>query len=254
MVDNVKIGIVVVLLLIVGYVLRHLSTDGFFMKTHGVTRFTGIDNPAYGHVYVLDKDDIISNVILDNRIWEEHICRKMADLYVPGTDMLDIGANMGLNTLRMHKIKPITGKAHLFEPQFDCFGALEYNTREMPREIYNLCLSDRYDMLSYSKNQDNVGATSMTNPENNHIKVASIPLDSIRFPNKVSLVKMDVEGAEAHVLKGGRGFFETHKPALIIELLNHNKENMLPVLKDMNYVLVEHLGGEDYLYKHALAM
>ena len=246
---NIRIGIIIAVVVVIGITLRYLSTDNFESK-HAITRFTAVDHPKYGHVYVLDYNDLISHVIIDKGIWEEHICKKMADLYVPGTDMLDVGANMGLNTLMMHKMKPITGKAHLFEPQFDCFTIMEYNTRDIPREVYNLCVSDKYDMLSFNKNLGNVGATSMTRPNTNDVKVAAVPLDSVKFDNKVSLVKMDVEGAEPAVLNGGRNFFETHKPTLVIEILAENLNNTLPVLKDINYVLVEHLGGHDYVYKH----
>ncbi len=249
--NNVKIGIIVVLFLLVGIILRYLSSDGFQFSKHSITRFTPVDHPKYGHVYVLDKDDLISKFVIDKDVWEEGLCRKMADNYVPGTDMVDIGANMGLNTLMMHKFKPVTGKVHLFEPQFDCFSVLEYNTRDIPREIYNLCLSDKYDMLSYNKVGENVGGTSMTqNATSNQIKVAAVPLDTIKFDNKVSLVKLDVEGAERFVLNGGKKFFETHKPALVIEIWEDKRADVIPLLESMNYTMVEKLGGHDFLYKH----
>lgn len=41
----------------------------------------------------------------------------MADLYVPGTDVVDIGCHSALVTLGMHRFKPITGTLHAFEPQ-----------------------------------------------------------------------------------------------------------------------------------------
>ncbi len=250
--NNIRLGLFIALVVIVGIILRGISSDGFQFMKHSISRFTPVDHPKYGHVYVLDTDDLISKFIIDKDVWEEDLCRKMADNYVPGTDMVDIGANMGLNTLLMHKMKPVTGKVHLFEPQFDCFTVLEYNTRDIPREIYNLCLSDTYDMLSYNKVGDNVGGTSMTqNPTVNQIKVAAVPLDTIKFDNRVSLVKIDVEGAERFVLQGGRKFFETHKPALVIEIWEDKRAEVMHVLQSMNYVMVEKLGGHDFLFKHA---
>lgn len=82
--------------------------------------------------------------------------------------------------------------------------------------------------------------------------VATFPLDLFTFPNPVSVVKMDVEGAEEQVLIGGTQFFETHKPMLFIEIWGSKKEAVSALLEKMNYELFEHIGGEDYIYKHRL--
>ena len=96
-------------------------------------------------LYVFDKNDVISSHVLDGKsIWEDHICKKLAENYVAGNDMVDIGANLGLNTLGCNKYNPITGTVHLFEPQSDVFTILNYNTRDLNRQLYNFALSDAY--------------------------------------------------------------------------------------------------------------
>ena len=87
---------------------------------------TYLNHPNYGNIICYDESELISNHLLKNDIWENNICEIMADNYVPNTDILDIGANLGLNSIRMNQIKPITGKIHLFEPQPDTFLMMKF--------------------------------------------------------------------------------------------------------------------------------
>jgi FkbM family methyltransferase len=213
-----------------------------------VKRFTNLNHPTYGDIYVFDENDFISRGVLKGEIWEEPICKKMAELYKEGTDVLDIGANMGLNSLRMSQIKPVSGTFHFFEPQADVFLALDYNTRNMNRKLYNFPLSDKSSVLNFSQDTGNIGATQMIN-EGFNTHVSAQTLDSLQFPKEVSLVKMDVEGSELRVLEGGKLFFEQKKPNLLIEIWGKNKETVFQKLQSMGYSLVEHLGGDDYIFK-----
>ncbi len=80
-----------------------------------------------------------------------------------------------------------------------------------------------------------------------------ITLDSLNIKNPVSLVKIDVEGFENHVLAGGVQFFDLHRPTLFIELWSKTPEKTAAVqaqLDLMGYELNEHIGGDDYVYKH----
>ena len=85
------------------------------------------DHPVYGKVHVFDEVDAISRHVLSNQIWEDYLCDWLASYYKPDTDVLDIGANLGFNSLRMQQIKPISEGCvyHLFEPQHDVFTLLQ---------------------------------------------------------------------------------------------------------------------------------
>ena len=50
----------------------------------------------------------------------------------------------------MNQIKPISPgcKIHLFEPQYDVFSILNYNTKNIPRILYNFALSDKNKILN----------------------------------------------------------------------------------------------------------
>ena len=223
------------------------------ISSFGFQRYNNKKHNVYGDIFTFDDTDHISKYISNNNdIWEEHICQILAQNYVKNTDVLDIGANMGLNSIRMNQINPISSgyKIHFFEPQHDVFSILDYNTRDIPRVLYNFALSDKYKLLNFSKIEDNIGATEMVlTKDNNNINILATNLDSITFERPISLVKLDAEGSEEDVLKGGKLFFEKYKPTLVIEIWDKNKELVMPILSKMNYKQTWNQ-DDDYVFKY----
>jgi FkbM family methyltransferase len=218
----------------------------------GFQRYTKQYHDVYGNIYSFDNSEHISLYISNNQIWEEDICQILANNYIANTDVLDIGANIGLSSIRMNQINPISPgcKFHLFEPQHDVFSILDYNTNTLPRILYNFALSDKEKLLNFSKVSDNIGATEMNILENNNnIHILATKLDNITFERPISVVKMDVEGSEADVLIGGQSFFEKYKPTLVIEIWDKKKNEVLPILSKMNYIQTWNKNA-DYVFKH----
>lgn len=229
-------------------IFKNVNIDAF-----GFQRYNKKLHNVYGDIYTFDNADLISNNISNNNnVWEEHICQLLAKNYVKNTDVLDIGANMGLNSIRMNQINPISPgcKIHFFEPQHDVFSILDYNTKDIPRILYNFALSDSNKLLNFSKKDGNIGGTEMVLTENNNnIHVLATNLDSIIFERPISVVKLDAEGSEADVLNGGRLFFEKYKPTLVIEIWGKNKESIMTILSKMNYKQTWNQ-ADDYIFKY----
>ncbi len=215
-------------------------------------RIRKVTHPSYGEIYIFDdKDAISSSIMSSGKPWEEKLCEVMAENYVPGTDMLDIGANLGLNTIYLNKLKSITGTAHLFEPQSDVFTMLKFNTRNLlSRKLYNITLgSPEPEILSFSQQIDNVGGTNIRTGTKGNVNVAAIPLDLIEFKNPISFVKMDIEGAEYKVLLGAASTLAKFSPTLLIEVSPETDEKLRKLLHSYGYSQAAHVGGIDYLFK-----
>jgi len=58
----------------------------------------------------------------------------------------------------------------------------------------------------------------------------------VKFPNSV-ILKIDVEGAEAEVLRGGLQFINAFKPYIAIEVDAANLKRISLILKDNGYVV-----------------
>lgn len=223
------------------------------------------ENPHYPKICLFDESDGISKAVIEGADWEPEVCEEMARLYVPGTDVIDVGACFGLNSLGMHRRKPITGTVHLFEPQHDVFSALRYNSRHLPNnKLYNIALADTVRLLFFEQVHGNVGGTpfqgeggSRSSPfacpmSSTIIHTLAAPLDSFYFPNPISVIKIDAEGAELNVLRGAREIIDKHRPAILIEVWIPNRKDVFALLQDMEYVLVENIKndfGDDFVFK-----
>lgn len=231
------------------------------MASSSLQRVHNIQSTFYPDgVYVFDNNDCVSSHALAGTEWESHICDTLAKYYKPGTDFVDIGANLGLNTLGLHKRNPITGTAHLFEPQHDVFTMMMYNTRVLPqRKLYNACLSDAPTVLAFEQVPTNIGGTHMvgkggleddpTPTGNNAVSVGAMPLDAFKLFEgpPISLMKIDVEGSEESVLEGARRTITTHKPVIVIEVWQWKRAKVFDKLVDLGYTNMQHLGADDYL-------
>lgn len=231
------------------------------------SRYTAFDgNAYYEKICVFDTADGISNGVLQGVEWESVVCDRMAQFYIPGSDVIDIGANIGLNSIGMHRrVGGMFGNGtiHLFEPQHDVFSALRYNTRNMPVSLYNMGIADDMRILRYEQLFGNIGGTPMqgqggavgspfaiqVSPRSNSI--LAIPLDAIEFRNKVSVLKIDVEGCEHSVLIGARKTIAHHQPTIIIEAWEQNRTVVFDELTKMGYIMKENVidtFGDDFIW------
>jgi len=75
-------------------------------------------------------------------------------------------------------------------------------------------------------------------------------VDQLNLRDRISKVKIDVEGAELEVLKGAKKILETSHPSLVIEIWQKNKENrksIIDMLQAYNYS-VRQLDDDNYYF------
>ena len=226
--------------------------EGFLSRQVHKPTFTRVSHPQFGRVYVIDQKDMISRTIMHNNEWEPELNAIMASHYKPGTDILDIGANMGFSSLGINSRVPITGTVHAFEPQYRLCTLLSYNLHRLPKsKIYNCAVSDKTSLISYVVNDDNVGATPVIRREASHdVYVPTIRLDDHidLFKTKISLVKIDVEGHELQVLKGSKRLIQKYLPTLEIDIYG-SIDGVVEFLKPMGYELIWNKNA-DYFFEN----
>ena len=83
---------------------------------------------------------------------------------------------------------------------------------------------------------------------------SAISLDSIcnTFTNKVSVIKIDVEGFEYLVLQGAKIFLEKHKPIILIEIFDSEYIKICNLLSEYNYALTHSLGNLNYIFAYRI--
>lgn len=144
----------------------------------------------------------------------------------PGDCVLEIGANIGTETIGFADIVGPGGSVHAFEPLPANVDRLQRVAALNPTRaihIHQLALSDRVGRLQFEiPPVDSSGVGHLVAPESNErsgtIVVECRTLDSLssELPGGAA-VFVDTEGEEVRILRGGRKYFETHRPVLVLE-------------------------------------
>jgi len=176
---------------------------------------------------------------------------QMLPRIVSKTDVaLDIGANAGFYAFRMSRI---FSKVYAFEINDELTGDLrKYNPGNIT--IMPVGLSSKAgEATLYIPVLNNLPLTGWASlaPGNfpdatgeikKPVKIAT--LDSFQLEN-VSFVKIDVEGHELHVLEGARQTLATHRPRVLIEIKDQNRNAAFQFFSELNYAArkLEDLAG-----------
>jgi FkbM family methyltransferase len=163
----------------------------------------------------------ISGVLTAHGVWDEptiNLAKALIDQTPWAPVVLDVGANMGTFSIPIAKyVGKLSGVVHSFEPQRIVYYQLCGNVflnRMDNIFAHNLALSDvsrdgDVRPLDYAKSW-NIGAYSIGS-ENQDAqeriiateRISFLTLDEFEINSTITLIKIDVEGMELEVLRGG---------------------------------------------------
>ena len=181
---------------------------------------------------LLDPNDLISRVILETGAWDEATWSAIERRLGSGATFVDIGAHEGYCSLKASRIVGPTGCVIAVEPNPQMVRLLDENIRVSGTNVIavkSVACSDSDSTLElFSAASANTGSTSFSRsnaslygPADQVHKVRTRRLDAIIREadiSRVDVVKIDVEGAELLVLKGGIETFSRYRPVLLVEL------------------------------------
>ncbi len=169
----------------------------------------------------------------------------------PGDTVLDIGTNIGMVTLRLAALVGPSGCVHSFEPN----PALHEGLRETIERnrlknvrLHPIALGSEEATLELCVPRYNTGTASLVRRRGGATSVmATVPVRPLSRVieeegiESIRLLKLDVEGFEAEVLKGGRDALERVRPeALLFELDErfagkYRDEPSIRILRELDY-------------------
>lgn len=161
-------------------------------------------------------DAVISKHIHQHGSWEPNISKIIVDAMKPGGIFVDIGANIGWHTRVAQEYGFDTIS---FEPDEKNYNILEKNC--LRGNLHHLGLGETSGTYRMSTALGNFGNSFITDDGENEIRVERLDdIIDLKTAKKVNVVKMDVQGFEVKVMKGGTKFFEALQPGtvLIIEI------------------------------------
>jgi FkbM family methyltransferase len=181
----------------------------------------------------------------------------------PGSVVYDVGAHIGVVSMFASQLVGSTGKIFAFEADPENASRIEAHVqrnnlgqiRVFPCAVWSSVgqLSFERASAQSGRNQGRVAAASGSTKQD-AIVIESISLDSFaqRYPPP-ALIKIDVEGAEAEVLRGAEQTFSRSHPVVICEVHHRQaEEEVCRWLSDRGYSL-EWLDGVAKFPRHLLA-
>lgn len=170
----------------------------------------------------------------------------------PGCVVLDVGANCGYYALTLAAALKGKCEIHAFEPHpltnARLVKHIQWNDMTNVVHPYRVALTDVTGTARMVERSDNSGATRISDGDDG-FEVQTVTLDEFAAANgisRVDCVKIDVEGVEARVLRGGRRTFEQFKPIVLIEFwpfglarAGSTAEEVASLLEELGYLLFE---------------
>lgn len=163
----------------------------------------------------------------------------------------DIGANIGNHTLYFCN-EYNARKVYTFEPIELTYSILAENIKINHLEnrvlLNEFALGDNdcHAQMGGGYNLVNIGATSLKEDKNGNFKIRT--LDGMGIDELVIFIKIDVEGMELKVIKGGLELIKKNRPYMMIESVEDGPfPAMLKILQEIGYEY-ERLGRMDWLF------
>jgi FkbM family methyltransferase len=152
--------------------------------------------------------------------------------------ILDVGAHFGYFTL-LCSVLADKGRVYAFEPSKNNFSLLSANAAQKHITVYNQAVSDKSGALAFFEfpalySEYNSTDTSQFEGEAwfkqagvHKITVDGITLDNFCLSKNIQpdLIKIDVEGGEADVIRGAARVIEQSRPVIAMEFVCRERIN-----------------------------
>ena len=145
---------------------------------------------------------------------------------------VDIGANVGLWSRDL-----VRKFAHVIaiEPVVDFQECLRHNVPMENIEIWPIALGTEDTTIDMIITEGNTGHSHINKDTIGTGKVEMKRLDSLNF-DRIDYMKIDCEGYEMQILKGGENTIRTHQPVIVVEQKLHTDTG---ITKETQYGCVE---------------
>ncbi len=179
-----------------------------------------------GSIFTGNTRDLHASVFAIHGYFDWRVVAVASFLCRKGDTIVEVGANVGTETLAFADIVGREGRVHAFEPFPD-------NLRQL-REVVSAgglsqvrivasAVSDRAGTLAFSPPPDGWSGSghlvsSADHGDRETITVETVPLDSqFGAADHVRFLCIDAEGAEATILRSGSALLDRDKPVVIVE-------------------------------------
>jgi FkbM family methyltransferase len=177
--------------------------------------------------------------------------------------IVDIGAQSGLFTLMANFLEKTDWYA--FEPEPINFSLLFNNIKINDIKnvkIFQNGISDTNDILKLNVCKNHYGLNTIGNnlirfnkDESYQVEIETYTLDSFFENIHIDFIKIDTEGCEFNILKGGKNIIKKYKPIILLEYEEQNINQFNKTLKELNdfieneleYEIIENINNNIFI-------
>jgi protein O-GlcNAc transferase len=183
-------------------------------------------------VMVPDSLELITSYVLQEQgDWFEDEIKFLRQLVQPGDTVVDIGANYGVYALSLARRVGPSGQLWAFEPASDTAQLLRESSSANGTtwlQVLQQALSDR-EGTAWLQMPGQAELNSLANAEVNGVATQNGPGEAVELTtldrclerfnwSAVDVLKIDAEGEEERILKGGARFFQELSPLVMFEV------------------------------------
>lgn len=210
------------------------------------------------HAQIQDRIQVIQGLFARFGTWPdfERVLRLSYESFLRDDSViLDVGANIGTHLEHFVRIAE-RGRVIAFEPLPDIYQSLVERFRPDggALTVHNLALSDQpAPEASFVRANGSLSESGLRQREYNDPAAVSPSTISVRVdtidnviqaddPGRVSYIKMDIEGAELHALRGATRTLERYRPMISVEYgwqaysaYGHQEDSLFDFCKQADY-------------------
>ncbi len=180
----------------------------------------GLEKCIHGYMMFPINDQVIGKLLKEFGEFAEGENIMLDNFISKGDIVLDIGANIGTQTLSISKQVGENGKVIAFEPQNIISQCLQTNLtlNDITNvKVYNMAVTNKNGWVRINDTEfSEKGRYGEAGISKSGTKIKAIKLDEIDL-EECNLIKIDVESFEWEVIQGGQDFLKKHKPYLYME-------------------------------------
>lgn len=190
---------------------------------------------------------------------EVRLAAYMIQMLKPGQAVLDIGAHCGYFSALAAALVGEGGQVFSFEPSDLAYSVLQQNAAAYPQQkIFKQAVAEAPGELTFYEFPGSYAEYSSMDiaqyegepwladnpPKIHHLTATTIDQLTQSENAAFDFIKIDVEGAEEGVIRGGMSFFAAHHPVVALEYIHPDRSNRS---HDAAARLLESLGYQAFL-------
>ena len=171
------------------------------------------------NAYVATRD------IAAGKRWENEI-DQLSNYVHPGDSVIDVGGNHGLYAFHLSRLVGSPGHVYSFEPLPPNFQILSHTVRKLKLDnvrLFPAACGEKESQTTFcvptSHGVPQLG-WAHEGTEGQTFKCDVVRLDDL-IKERVTFIKMDIEGAELFALRGARRILQESRPVILLEAENH---------------------------------